>query len=311
MRRARIAIVLALQLALAATALASNLAVLSDGEWKTWWSSESAPARWTAPDPILMEAAAWTPVRAGVDTADLRIAADSAAIQIELILVRVDPALFDWTLAQRWHERRRPSWEVESAPPASAIALNAGQFAHGRPWGWLVADGREVQPPAVGPLSMAFVLDRTHAVHLVPFTAIPALRARHDAILAFQSYPTLLDGDGDVPAPLRAGGRGVNLTHRDSRLAIGQFRDGRLLIVLTRFDTGGGLLRPVPIGPDTPEMAAIMGALGCRTAVMLDGGISSQLLVRAADGGTRLWSAFRWVPLGLVATPRKDSRRAP
>jgi exopolysaccharide biosynthesis protein len=41
-------------------------------------------------------------------------------------------------------------------------------------------------------------------------------------------------------------------------------------------DVAGG----VPLGPTTPEMAAIMGALGACDAVMLDGGISSQLLLR-------------------------------
>src|SRR6185437_8179626 len=55
----------------------------------------------------------------------------------------------------------------------------------------------------------------------------------------FQSYPTLLEGDGGVPAPLRAPASGtaaVDLGHRDARLALGNLRDGRLLVVLTRFD---------------------------------------------------------------------------
>jgi exopolysaccharide biosynthesis protein len=107
-----------------------------------------------------------------------------------------------------------------------------------------------------------------------------------------------------VPEPLRSNGNGVDLKHLDSRLAIGQLRDGQLLLALTRYDIGGGMLRPVPIGPTTPEMAAIMGALGCSNAVALDGGISSQLLLRDAKGSTKIWSAYRWVPLGLVATPR-------
>jgi hypothetical protein len=45
-----------------------------------------------------------------------------------------------------------------------------------------------------------------------------------------------------------------------------------------------------------------MGALGCRRAVLLDGGISGQLAVRESDGRLRSWSGMRYVPLGLVVT---------
>jgi hypothetical protein len=38
--------------------------------------------------------------------------------------------------------------------------------------------------------------------------------------------------------------------------------------------------------------------------VMLDGGLSGQLLVREAGGGEREWKGLRRVPLGLVAVPR-------
>jgi hypothetical protein len=48
-----------------------------------------------------------------------------------------------------------------------------------------------------------------------------------------------------------------------------------------------------------------MGALGCSRAVMLDGGISSQLLVRDSTGGVQRWPGIRRVPLGLVAVARK------
>jgi hypothetical protein len=46
-----------------------------------------------------------------------------------------------------------------------------------------------------------------------------------------------------------------------------------------------------------------MGALGARRAVLLDGGISGQLMVREG-GAARAWAGLRDVPLGLVAVPR-------
>jgi len=79
---------------------------------------------------------------------------------------------------------------------------------------------------------------------------------------------------------------------------------GRVVIALTRFDALGESLGRVPFGLTSPEMAAVMGALGCRQALLLDGGISGQLMVREADGFVRRWRGTRSVPLGLVGRPK-------
>ena len=47
-----------------------------------------------------------------------------------------------------------------------------------------------------------------------------------------------------------------------------------------------------------------MGALGCRQALLLDGGISGQLLVRDSSGAARVWPGSRSVPLGLIGRTR-------
>jgi exopolysaccharide biosynthesis protein len=107
-----------------------------------------------------------------------------------------------------------------------------------------------------------------------------------------------------VPAALRTSGSGVDLAHRDARLAIGGTRDGALLLVMTRFAALGKAAETVPIGPTTPEMAAILGALGARQAVMLDGGISAQMVLRDPANGTRRWPGWRKVPLALIVRGR-------
>lgn len=281
---------------------ADTLAVYDRGAWRVFWSSERAPAKWTAAHAVLTRGIRWQARGTGVETAELRLAAAAPASRIRLILARIDPAKLTLRLEQRFDGERAPAWAVESLPKATRVAFNAGQFKRGTPWGWLVLDGRELQPPGVGPLSMAFVVDAKGNARLLDAPEIEAARSRADVALAFQSYPTLLV-NGSVPIPLREEDRGVDLRHRDSRLALGMLRDGRILVALTRFDIGGGLLRPVPIGPNAPELVAIMGALGCADAVMLDGGISSQLLVR--DRGTaEIWPAYRMVPLGLAGTAR-------
>jgi exopolysaccharide biosynthesis protein len=129
-------------------------------------------------------------------------------------------------------------------------------------------------------------------------------RRRGTAREAFQSYPMLLE-DGAVPASLRVPGLGVDLAHRDARLALGTMPDGRVIVALTRFDALGGALGRVPFGLTSPEMAAVMGALGCRHALLLDGGISSQLSLRDGDGSMRTWAGIRSVPLGLVGRSRR------
>jgi hypothetical protein len=168
-----------------------------------------------------------------------------------------------------------------------------------------VLHGQQFLSPGHGPLSTAVVIDTAGRVRWVPGDSVGA--ATPDVEAAFQSYPTLLTGNGDVPAPLRASGSGpaaIDVGHRDARLALGGLRDGRLIVVLTRFDALDGAMDFVPFGLTTPEMAALMGALGCRQAVALDGGISSQLLLRDDSGHTHEWRGVRKVPLGLIVVPR-------
>jgi hypothetical protein len=77
------------------------------------------------------------------------------------------------------------------------------------------------------------------------------------------------------------------------------------VLAMTRFDALGPDLGFVPFGLTTPEMAAVMGALGARDAVMLDGGISAQVLLRTGvAGGEERWPGLRDVPLAMVLTRR-------
>jgi exopolysaccharide biosynthesis protein len=187
-----------------------------------------------------------------------------------------------------------------------AVALDAGQFRHTLPWGWVVSEGREILKPELAPLAGAVVVDQVGAVRVVSPDMVGAERDRGTAREAFQSYPMLLQ-DGVIPAPLRTARSGLDLTHRDARLGFGTLADGRAVIALTRFDALGPSLGRIPFGLTSPEMAAVMGALGCRQALLLDGGISGQLLVRG-DGQVHYWSGTRGVPLGLVGRA-KDARK--
>jgi exopolysaccharide biosynthesis protein len=168
----------------------------------------------------------------------------------------------------------------------------------------VVLNGRQFLPPGSGPLATAVAVDSSGAVRWIGPDSLKDPNVRRGAVAAFQSYPTLLNAEGEIPLPLREPGRGIDVEHRDARLGIGALSDGRLLIVLTRFDALGESLGSIPFGPTIPEFAALMGALGARQAVALDGGISGQLLVRDADGA-HTWRGLRKVPMALVVTEKQ------
>ncbi|HEU5171546.1 MAG TPA: phosphodiester glycosidase family protein [Gemmatimonadales bacterium] len=279
-----------------------TLAVRAPGGWETWWRSGAAPARWAAPLPMVVDRIRWRRAAPGLEWGELSLSGDGEAFRVRVIVARLDPRALELRLIK---PEDGPvfagRWEIDEAPGAAVFAVNAGQFTD-QPWGWLVQDGVERQPPGRGPLAPGVVVDAAGRVRLVPPDSLEA--ARPATRLAFQSYPSLLEGDGEVPRALREDGLGVDRGHRDARLALGELRDGRILVAMTRFEGLGGVLQNLPFGLTTPEMAAVMGALGTRRAVLLDGGISSQMLVREGARTLR-WPGWRRVPLGLVAVPRR------
>ena len=275
------------------------LAVREAAGWVTWWRRDHAPIRWGGDAP-LAERVSWRPGSDGVEWGELHLRGASEAWRTRVVVARIDPRRIALSLETAFAADQ--GWAVRDAERGVAVALNAGQFRGSLPWGWVVHGGRELLAPRYAPLAGAVVVDSSGVVRVVPPDAVEAEHVRGSAREAFQSYPMLLH-DGAVPLPLRESGRDVDLGHRDARLALGTLSDGRLVIALTRFDALGGVLDQVPFGLTSPEMAAVMGALGCREALLLDGGISGQLLLRDADGATRVWSGVRRVPLGFVGRP--------
>jgi Phosphodiester glycosidase len=280
----------------------STLALWQDGAWRAWWHSESAPSRWVDSTPVLARAVIWRSAGVGLEWGDVLLAGSGEAWRTRLVVVRFDPARFRVRLDTAFAHDGSAAWRLERAPPDAAVAVNAGQFLQSMPWGWVVLDGHQFLSRGRGPLATAVVIDsggKFHWIHgdgpVPPGVAVA---------FAFQSYPTLLR-HGDVPADLQAAGGELDVAHRDARLALGSLRDGRIVVAMTRFDAFGPDLGSIPLGLTTPEMAAVMGALGARDAVMLDGGISAQLLVRSgAPDGEQRWAGLRDVPLAMVLTRR-------
>ncbi len=284
---------------------AQSLAVQRDGEWVRWWDRSAQPARWASPLSEMADAVQWRIASTGVEWGELTLSGAGEAWRIRVILVRIDPSAvrFEMMVPPRRANGFAGRWTVDEAPRDALVAFNAGQFTSG-PWGWLVTGGVLRQPAGTGPFAPGVAINAAGEVRLVPRDSLALLT---DVVEGFQSYPALLQGDGEVLPALRTPGAGVDLTHRDSRLAFGLLRDGRVLLALTRFEGLGGVLEVVPFGFTTPEMAAIMGALGASRAVLLDGGISGQLMVRD-QGRTREWNGLRGVAAGMVVKARVAAR---
>ena len=285
----------------------STLAVWNgrDGYLPFWWSdsafAEALPGRDDRAAAALSGVGPGMRVdrgAAGVTVRRIRLQGNGEAWRTELVVVVLDPAQVQLSLDTATKGGRR-AWTLDRAPRDAVLAVNAGQFVADLPWGWVVLGGRQFLPPGRGPLATTVAIDRAGRVTWHHGGATPAL----DGVRwAFQSYPTLVAG-GVVPIPLTRADGGLDVAHRDARLAIGVRADGSLVIALTRFGAVGAWLGFLPFGLTVPEMAGVMRALGVEEAVLLDGGISAQLLVRRQDGGSDRWPGVRSVPLALVAAP--------
>jgi uncharacterized protein YigE (DUF2233 family) len=243
----------------------------------------------------------WQPGADGIEYGELQLSGSGEAWRTRVVVARLDPRRLALSLDAAFTEDAL--WTVEDAGSSVGLAVNAGQFRGRLPWGWVVTGGRQLLSPGQGPLAGAVVVDRSGAVRVVSPDSVAAEQRRGAALEAFQSYPMLLE-NGATPKALVRPGLGVAVDHRDARLALGTLPDGRVVIALTRFDALGPRLGGLPFGFTSAEMARVMRALGCRDAILLDGGVSGQLMVREGSGGARTWPGVRSVPLGLIARPR-------
>ena len=284
---------------------ASTLAVRDErGAWRTIWTARDAPREITGAP--LLSSLGWHASDAGdagLRWHEVELAGSGEGWRTRLVVAELDPARIRLRLDSAFTPARSPAWTVARAPATAILAVNAGQFESTMPWGWVRIGGQRWLPAQRGPLAPALLLDASGTLHWIPGDRVAAaamLSASSGIQWAFQSYPALI-ADDSIVWPLRGAGRGVSVTHRDARAALCLARNGKLLVALTRFDALGTSLGFIPFGLTAPEMAGVMAALGCRNAMLLDGGVSAQLLVRDADGAAHVWRGVRAVPLALVA----------
>jgi uncharacterized protein YigE (DUF2233 family) len=230
--------------------------------------------------------------------AEWAVALGTRGVRARMIVVDIDPAGIALSLEIARDGSAVVPWSLDDVPPDTPLAFNAGQFTDAGPWGLVVHRGREWQPAGLGPLSGALVVDSGGRVSVAGPTRLDGVRASGGVQEALQSFPLLLE-NARAPSLLCSATTPLDRTHRDIRFAVGVRADGHVVLALSRYEGAGALAARLPVGPTTPEMAEIMSRLGARDALMLDGGLSAQLLLR--DGGvTHRWEGLRRVPLAIV-----------
>ncbi|MGV3711213.1 MAG: phosphodiester glycosidase family protein [Gemmatimonas sp.] len=246
----------------------------------------------------------WRAEDSSIKWGEWRVALGSKRLPVVVVVAILAPTRTKLALGINRDGDELGAWSIANAPLNARLAINAGQFTDAGPWGWVIHNGREQQKPGVGSLAGAFIVDTSGRWSLIDASEIQANRLALHVREAVQSYPTLIGIGGTVPRALCSGSKDINLTHRDTRLALGTMPTGELIVAMTRFDGLGEAAGRLPIGPTTPEMVTIMRALGATRALMLDGGLSAQMLLRTATVPiAQEWNGLRKVPLALVGVP--------
>lgn len=271
------------------------LRVQLDGVWREIWRAQSAPHVYRSGDSTIHRALTWTSHGASLRHGELRLSGAGEAWRLRAIVVELMPTQYRARLAFG-QGRHGYLMRVNDISEQADLAVNTGMFEGTRPWGWVRQAGKDQQRPRRAPLAIALAFDSAGRPFWIDDDAAWSDDAR--LTVGFQSYPLLLRHD-TIPATLSPTASGIRAAHRDARLAVGTTRDGRLRFVLTRFDALGETFGRIPVGLTLPELAALMGMLGCETAVALDGGSSAQLAFRDSAGTVHAWPGLRAVPMML------------
>lgn len=224
---------------------------------------------------------AWQPVAPGVDRISLG-AADAGAELLRFDLERVDA---DVVVPGR--ERPRTAAEVRKDAAALA-AINGGFFdTDGRPLGLRVAGGRTVVPlrPRVDWGVLVVRRGRAGIVHSREYAAL-ASTPDDPVVAAIQVGPRIVvDGQPTRLKPQLA-----------RRTAVAVDRDGRhLAIAVTRWPTFA------------EHLAGLFSRLGFASAILLDGGPSTQLSAQINGAKIDLPGGYG-VPDLLLIRPRPATR---
>lgn len=217
---------------------------------------------WGEADHVLQPG--WEQVHPGLDTAELSFLRPPDPRDVDVVLVRVDPA--------RWQFRvyGRDDWSRDSVSALAqeaglTFAVNGPYFAEDGPLGLVVSDG--VFRNRQGSRRAAhFLVDQ-------PGTLPRIVNERGTDVAGvregLQGFPSIMTARKTY-SYLRTGGRGFDIQVADRRTAACTTPSGEMVFLAT--DTWIG-------GLSLAELATVMGALGCVDAMAFDGGASTGMWI--------------------------------
>ncbi len=233
----------------------------------------------------------WTPGPKGVEFARVPAFGAAARPGNTILLARIDPAAVLFRVYYRGGKAKIvQDWIKEF--PSAALIVNANFYrSRGRPLGLVMIDNKLVSHPSgrpgagnfqvkgeipqVGPLSVEQVLSNQEVSEYTE---------------AFEGYPLLIDKGQPIPTMVEYDAR-----IRARRTIIAQDGEGRILIVVT-----------TPIEVTLAEMTnwLLVSGLNVSSALNLDGGFSSQMLIPSSGDQPELASGIVGVPVVLVIYTR-------
>lgn len=285
---------LLIPLALVIQVQAPLLEVRTGDTWVAWHGG--APSSDAVREPALAAAVQWTDSIPGMRAGAFSVRTPDG-LRNSMAVIELDPARFVFSLGRTAPDARRSAAGWLDADTSILLAANTGLFRpDGTSQGLVLIDGTRSSALA-GWLDAVVVLDGSH----LRITDISGGSRLPPRVSAFQTLPILVR-EGRVVFGWTSGLK-LSRTHRDRRITLCLGDDGLVRLLLSNFEVFGVTAGAVPIGLTIPEQAALAAGAGCRDAVALDGGISSQIAFRVGARMVR-WPGWRRVPLMLLVRRR-------
>lgn len=264
--------------------------------WITW--RDAAPGSPATNERELAGAVAWRDSAPGLRSGSFEVRTSEGFLRNSIALIELDPSRYRFGLGVTAPSARRSADDWLRGDSDLVLTANTGLFReNGTPQGLVLIDGVRHSALA-GWLDAVVVMDRSGALRMMD---VPSARSLPPGTSAFQTLPWLVR-DGRVAFGATSGLR-LSRTHRDRRITLCLGEDGMVRLMLSNFEVFGATAGRVPIGLTIPEQAALAAGIGCRDAVALDGGISSQIAFRAGGRTVRM-PGWRRVPLMMLVRAR-------
>ena len=253
----------------------------ADG-WTPFTPEENEREVWKQEHISLLHRVRYEPVAEGVRVGRLTLKHEHGNV-FSAVFVEANPEHASLRVLVNDDSADGTSFVHEMAAARNALAaINGGFFDSDGALGLVLSRGNLVQRPNAG------------AGYLLVQSGKPLILNEKHASLAgadegIQCGPVLLV-DGRLSDDLRRSGRTAAVARRS---AAALTHDGNILLLSTDVELGGLTLK---------QLAMVLGGLGARHALALDGGASAQLYVRDIGVAARGWDKVP-VGVGLFAKP--------